>query len=44
MSLSQLKKLLKDEFEYRLAFLTMKNGMSVKKNYTSDFSLLKLVN
>ena len=39
MSLSQLNNLLKEEFEYRLAFLTMKNGKSMRR-----LSTCKVVN
>ena len=39
MSLSQLNNLLKDEFEYRLAFLTTKNGKSMRR-----LSTCKVVN
>ena len=39
MSLSQLNNLLKDEFEYRLAFLTTKNGTSMRR-----LSTCKVVN
>ena len=39
MSLSQLNNLLKDEFEYRLAFLTIKNGKSMRR-----LSTCKVVN
>ena len=39
MSLSQLNKLLKDELEYRLAFLTTKNGKSMRR-----LSTCKVVN
>ena len=39
MSLSQLNNLLKDEFEYRLAFLTTKKGKSMRR-----LSTCKVVN
>ena len=39
MSLSQLNNLLKDELEYRLAFLTTKNGKSMRR-----LSTCKVVN
>lgn len=39
MSLSQLNNLLKDEFEYRLAFLTIKKGKSTRR-----LSTCKVVN
>ena len=39
MSLSQLKNLIKEELEYRLAFLTTKNGKSMRR-----LSTCKVVN
>ena len=42
MSLSQLNNLLKDEFEYRLAFLATKNGKSRGGEYLQSGELAVL--